>query len=306
MNHHSAVRRFSSLRYCLSGLVLTGFLFTSAQSSAPPILTGKLQDSLLDEISGIAVSATHQGVLYVHNDSGDTSRFFAVNPQGALLATWYFKGLESSHGVKDCEDIALGAGEKTGRSYLYIGDIGDNRAVREYITIYRLEEPNVIKSSFAKTSALRAVYPDGPRDAETLMIDPRDRLLYILSKWEDSIGIYTLPWRFPGKGGFARKPLRLQKRGTLYFPGVKPFKYITAGDISRDGQQVLIKSYSQVFYWRRQAHEPLWKTLRRKPRQLPYTPEKQGEAIGFTPDGKACYTTSEGVHAPIFFYKIDP
>ena len=35
-----------------------------------------------------------------------------------------------------------------------------------------------------------------------------------------------------------------------------------------------------------------------------YKPEKQGEAIGFTLDGKGYYTTSEGVFAPIYYYNI--
>jgi len=43
--------------------------------------------------------------------------------------------------------------------------------------------------------------------------------------------------------------------------------------------------------------------LERKPIVLPYTIEKQGEAIGFTPDGKNYYTTSEGKHAPIYYYQ---
>jgi hypothetical protein len=34
-----------------------------------------------------------------------------------------------------------------------------------------------------------------------------------------------------------------------------------------------------------------------------YVPEKQGEAIGFTADGKGYYTTSEGVYSPIYYYK---
>ena len=29
---------------------------------------------------------------------------------------------------------------------------------------------------------------------------------------------------------------------------------------------------------------------------------QQGEAIGFTPDGKGYYTTSEGVFSPIYYY----
>ncbi len=262
----------------------------------------------MDEISGIASSRRHPGILYVHNDSGDTSRFFAVSPEGKRVLTCYFRGLEDGKGVKDCEDIAVGAGEKPGRSYIYIGDIGDNRAQRKSITIYRLEEPPMPangKDSILSVNALaiHLIYPDGPRDAESLMVDPVDKLLYIISKREDSVRVYTVPWSFDARRGLSPDTMILRKRASLYFPGFRPVKYITAGDISADGKQVLLKSYSQVFYWKRRDHEPIWKLLQTLAKTLPYTIEKQGEAIGFTPDGKAYYTTSEGVNAPIYYYR---
>ena len=33
--------------------------------------------------------------------------------------------------------------------------------------------------------------------------------------------------------------------------------------------------------------------------------EEQGEAIAFSTDGKGFFTSSEGKHEPIFFYKFD-
>src|ERR1700761_668150 len=70
-------------------------------------ITGKLESRQMDEISGIAASGIAPNVYYVHNDSGDTSRFFAINPEGKLLSTIYFKGETRERlGVHDCEDIA--------------------------------------------------------------------------------------------------------------------------------------------------------------------------------------------------------
>jgi hypothetical protein len=95
----------------------------------------------------------------------------------------------------------------------------------------------------------------------------------------------------------------LTKRCKLFFKGIKPLKWITAGDISKDGLQILLKSYENVYYWKRNGSEPVWKTLQSKPEEPFYIPERQGEAIGFTPDGKGYYTTSEGVYSPIYYYK---
>ena len=264
--------------------------------------SGTLSSKQMGETSGIAASSINPDIYYVHNDSGDTSRFFAITPNGKLKTTIYFNGNEhETLGVHDCEDIAVGPGPVRGKSYVYIGDIGDNNNWRPFITIYRIPE----KKSWAKDSltnvtatAINLKYPDGAKDAETLMVDPTEKLFYIVSKRGDTVSVYTAPLK-----SAARDTLILTKRAKLFFPGFSPFKWITAGDISKDGQQILLKSYEKVYYWRRQPNEHLWETMVRKPEELRYKAEKQGEAIGFTPDGKGYYTTSEGVFAPIYYYQ---
>ena len=267
-------------------------------------ITGHLRIKEMDEISGIAVSGIRKDIYYIHNDSGDTSRFFAITPDGTIKNVIYFKGDPSQPlGAVDCEDIAVGIGPDKNKSYVYLGDIGDNRGVRKYITIYRFEEKqNCAKDSLIKNAQVVPVhykYPDGPKDAESLMIDPIEKLIYIVSKRSDSVTVYTTPLNFK-----ANDTLVLSKKCKLYFNGFRPFKWITAGDISRDGQQILLKSYEKVYYWKRNNNEPVWKTLLKTPTELPYKPEKQGEAIGFTIDGKGYYTTSEGAFAPIYYYAI--
>jgi hypothetical protein len=266
-------------------------------------ITGRLQKREMNEISGIAASGINPDIYYVHNDSGDTSRFFAIRPSGQVKSTIYFKGDPTElQGVGDCEDIAVGPGPIKGKSYVYLGDIGDNDAVRKYITVYRMEEKKTWATdslSTADAAPIHFIYPDGPKDAETLMVDPIEKLMYIVSKRQDSVTVYTSPLNFR-----PNSTVVLTKRCKLFFKGLKLFKWITAGDISKDGSQVLIKSYTKVYYWKRDGNEPIWKTLQKTPGVLPYTQEKQGEAIGFTPDGKGYYTTSEGVYSPIYYYKI--
>jgi hypothetical protein len=266
-------------------------------------ITGRLQRRDLDEISGIAASGINGNLYYIHNDSGDTSRFFAILPSGEIKSTIYFNGdKREQKGVRDCEDIAVGPGPEEGKSYVYMGDIGDNYSVRPDITVYRMQEQrewNKDSIAHAEAVPLHLKYPDGPKDAETLMIDPIEKLIYIVSKRQDSVTVYTTPLIYK-----SNDTVTLQKRCKLYFPGYKLFRWITAGDISKDGTQVLLKSYVKVYYWKREGNEPIWKTMQKFARVLPYQAEKQGEAIGFTPNGKGYYTTSEGVYSPIFYYKI--
>jgi hypothetical protein len=278
-------------------LLITGKLVLAQQKLV------HLQDAVLKEISGIASSHINKNILYVHNDSGDTSRFFAITPTGQLKTTFYFKAdaARPTVNVIDCEDIAVGPGPARGTSYIYLGDIGDNGASRPAVTIYRFQEPLVTENkpvSFINTEALHLKYPDGAHDAETLMLDPIDRLFYIITKREDSVGVYTAPLN----ASFT-DTISLTKRGKIHFQGLPLLKWITAGDISADGSQILLKSYQKVYYWKRQKDEPVWKALQRKPTELPYNAEKQGEAIGFTPDGKSYYTTSEGKNAPLYIYQ---
>ena len=262
-----------------------------------------LKDALLKETSGMAASHINKNIFYVHNDSGDTSRFFAITSNGQLKTTYYFKA-DPAHpttNVIDCEDIAVGPGPVKGKSYIYLGDIGDNGADRPLITIYRFQEPVVAENkslSFINRDAIHLKYPDGSHDAETLMVDPIDQLFYIITKREDSVGVYTAPLN----ASFT-DTISLAKRAKLNFKGLPLLKWITAGDISADGSKVLLRSYQKVYYWKRQKDEPLWKTLARKPAELPYKAEKQGEAIGFTLNGKGYYTTSEGKNAPINYYQ---
>lgn len=264
---------------------------------------GRLQGKEMNEISGIAASGINPDIYYVHNDSGDTSRFFAIQPSGHVRSTIYFKADPAElRGVHDCEDIAVGPGPVADKSYIYLGDIGDNDAKRKSITVYRMEEKAAWATdslSTANAAPIHFIYPDGPKDAETLMVDPVDKLMYIISKRQDSVTVYTSPLNFK-----PNSTVVLTKRCKIFFKGLKLFKWITAGDISKDGRQVLVKSYTKVYYWKRDADEPIWKLLQKPPQILPYEQEKQGEAIGFARDGKGYYTTSEGVYSPVYYYKI--
>lgn len=264
----------------------------------------------MDELSGLIVSRRQPGILYVHNDSGDSSRFFAIGTDASLKAIFYFKGEKSLAplGVRDVEDITMGPGPDSGADYIYLGDIGDNHRRRKYITIYRIKEPVIGSNTFVDAAPLYLHYPDGARDAETLMADPIDRRLYIVSKREDSVIVYSTSLDFkPGD------TVTLTRHTRLFFPGYGTDKWITAGDVSPGGDQVLLKSYVGVFYWQRRYRvgadsskqaEPLWQTLRRQPVIQPYSPEKQGEAIGFSRDGKGFYTISEGRYPRLYHYPL--
>lgn len=258
----------------------------------------KLKDSRINECSGLAVSSLSDHLLWTHNDSGDESRLFLIDDKGNTISTYNFQKQ-----VRDCEDIALYY-QKDGKSQLFIGDIGDNKAERPFISVYKFTEPDVRLSSqeeiqIKEVTELQFKYPDGARDAECLMVDNQDQKLYIISKREDSVGVYSAPLQ--SKAG---KIIILKKEATLFFNAPKISKWVTAGDISRDGKVVVVKTYTNIFYWDRKPNETIPQCLKRPYIGLPYKPEGQGEAVALTRSGRYYYSVPEGKHAEITFKKI--
>ena len=75
-----------------------------------------------------------------------------------------------------------------------IADIGDNRAVRNNVTLYQFEEPKVQtgKESMRidEVEVMNITYKEGPRDAEALAYDPIGGNLVIFSKRDEKIKVY--------------------------------------------------------------------------------------------------------------------
>lgn len=274
----------------------------------PGISMGQLADRAINEASGIAVSYSNPGMLWTHNDSGDKARIYLIDSLGRTMMRVTLPGIKN----RDWEDITTGPGPDLARPYVYIGEIGDNDARYEFKLIYRMEEPSFKSSDtvIEQVDSIKFVYPDGNRDAETLMIDPLTRDLYIVSKRERKVNLYRLS--FPQSttevmvAELAAAELDFNRLGEEKGYNPRYFNQVVGGDISPDGSEVLIKDYSSVYYWKRRAGEKLEDVLRRNPEVLPYAPEARGEAITFSNGGYGYYTLSEEVdgHIPhLIFYR---
>lgn len=258
--------------------------FAEAKSASLDSLYGssifikEINNPKLEEISGLAFGKLNPGLIYVHTDSGGESAIYLMDSLGNELGKIILLGAEN----RDWEDIAVGPGAD-GKSYVYVGDIGDNLSVHKEITVFRIPEPKEILSEMEiSPEKVNLVYPGGARDAETLMIDPISADLFIVSKRDSVNTLYRLP-----ADDFAKGKATLEELLKL------PLTSATGGDISQDGSQILIKNYFSTYRWERKPGESIVDALQRSPVKLPYVPEPQGEAIGFQPDGKAYYTISE-------------
>lgn len=267
----------------------------SDEFETPAISRGKVEN--VNEASGLANSIANPKYVWTHEDSGADAEVILLSKSGAqVVVRFKLKGAQNI----DWEDMAIGPGPQAGVNYLYLADIGDNDATRNDLVIYRIPEPIYSPSDSGTTvevsfvESLSIDYPEGPRDAEALMVDPMTKELYIVSKREDSVQLFELAY-----------PQNWGGSDTLKLKGTFPLTGITAADVSADGNRVLLKSYSGIFYWKKDREEPIAHLLSRKPLRVTYDPiEFQGEAICW--DGNSFFTLSEkvaGVVPRLYFYK---
>lgn len=257
---------------------------------------GKLQSPELKETSGLVVSAKNPDTLWLNNDSGDSARVFAVSPKGVLQGIYPLEGATAI----DWEDIAIGPGPKPRAPYLYVGDIGDNAAARPTIVVYRVAEPDVVSDGGTHpqtgVDALTFTYPDGPHDAEALMVDPRSGEIYIIIK--HLAGGPAAVYRAPADLA-AGSTTVLTKVGEIAIGRVPFVDAVTASDISRDGRAIGVRTYGGVRLWNLAPKQSLIDALTAKPCKGPVPLEVQGETIGFQPDGRGYLTVSEGAGVPL-------
>jgi hypothetical protein len=244
------------------------------------IARGILNNSEIDEASGLAASHVNPGMLWTHNDSGDKARIFLLDSLGKYMATLWLTGVEN----RDWEDIAVGPGPDSLTSYIYIAEVGDNAGRYDSKYIYRIQEPVISKrdTTVGEIEKITFSLPDGARDVEALMIDPLTKDLYLITK-RNSTDVYRLPYPQSTTEEIVAEKI---------ISGL-PFYLIIAADWSADGNEILIKSNRNVFYWKRQKWESIADLFRREPQVVNYKRELQGESVAFELHGKGYYTLAE-------------
>jgi hypothetical protein len=234
----------------------------------------RIGDPRVVESSGLAASRRHAGVLWTHNDSGDAARLFAVGRDGRVLATLRLAGVRA----RDWEALAVGRDER-GEPALFAGDIGDNQGVWPWVTVYRVAEPARLRDVTVPAERYRLRYPDGPRDAEALLVDPRSNRLYVASKDEAGGHLYQAPAALRGdRVNLLRRVRRV--------PAL-----VTDGAFSPDGRLLVLRDYGA-------AHVDAAAGGRLATVALPFQP--QGESIAFSPDGGSLLAGSEGAGSEVW------
>jgi hypothetical protein len=245
----------------------------------------------LDEISGLAASAANPGMFWAQNDSGNKAEVFLIDEHLDIQLTVKLKNVIN----RDWEDIAVGL--VAGKKYVYLAEIGDNLSIFQYKQIYRFEEPVLTPGqteiTLTKFDTIVFQLPDGRKDTEALMINPRTNNIYVISKRENPVYLYEL--KYPQSVHDTLTATRLTSL---------PFGHVVAASFSPDGNEVIVKNYKNVYYWKVNK-QPIAEAMKAHPHIVEYTKEPQGEAITFARDGSGFYTISEkvkGEKSYLYFY----
>ena len=316
------MRRTTILAACL--LTLSGLATLPAAAALRPYLPGvqvaTIADPQVTESSGLAASQVTPGVVWTMNDSGGPATVFAIDvATGATRAAVVLEQPSPVPGVEqvDWEDLAVGPGPD-GTPHVYVGDIGDNVSGRPFVHLLVFPEPDL--SGVAEGTTITVplgdygihvlVYEDGPRDAETLLVDPVTGQVTIVTKTLPRTGIGRLPidpengfsgiYQAPNPLGAVNVLTReadFDLRDLVTVEGDAAL-WATAGDIAPDGSRVVIRTLFEAFEFE-VVDGDVVAALGTDPLEVALPAVQQGESITYTADAVGLLSGSEGTGSPL-------
>ena len=284
-------------------LRVSGLFILAASGLCGQAIIAHLASADVTESSGVVASGSNSGIFWTHNDSGGSPALYAFDATGRSYGRWTVPGARNI----DWEDIAIAPSAQPGLSDLYVGDIGDNGVKRPEIIVYRLPEPLVGSAaacadgcSTAPAAVIRLRYPDGPHNAETLLVHPVTRDLYVITKSSaDEPETFVFVARKPEPGPKVATLTRVAILD-LTDPLLRAFAGgLTGGAISPDGSGIALIDYLSIHQASvpvGDAFDSIWAA---KFASRPIGIAAQFEGIGYRPDGKTLVLTSEGRPCPI-------
>lgn len=266
-------------------------------------LTGRIDDTRLDEASGLACIG--DGSLWSLNDSGNGPWLFEYSKNGQSVRRVRVTGAKN----RDWEDLAII--NRDGSMQIVVADIGDNAGRRDDTKLLFLDTPLDAPGSAEKNriEVLKTVglrYPDGPRDAESIAIDSDNMIAWLLTKRTIPAEIYTVELDVENSSVVDAKMVGVLD--SLPQPTAEDlarapvdkdwFWQPTAMDFSPDGRLAGVLTYEAIYLFFRSEGESWSDAFARPPRRFELGKGWEAEAICVTQD--AVIWTVEEPAPPLF------
>jgi hypothetical protein len=271
----------------------------------------QVQSKPINEMSGIVKSRRRDNLYWVHNDSGDFARIFAIDGNGRSVLPTYSKfthyGDAAEQGKKqwpgfdvlyaeniDWEDIAIDD------NYLYIADMGNNGNARRNLAIYLVSEIDPTASTrSAVIKKLPVVYPDQNQyppeklhyDSEALFV--ANGTPYVITKhrsggffrnrWEPGAKLYRLDTRYDDR-----------ENELLLVDSHPDLVAATGADLSPDGRTLAVIAIGGLYLFRDPEGDNWFSTGTQKHVPLDFRKFKQAEAITWDSNERLVITNEQG------------
>jgi hypothetical protein len=243
------------------GLMLAAVLcaIIPGVAAAEDTVAFTIKDARITESSGLAVDPAGN-IYWTVNDSGDRGVAYGIGLDGKVQGSLNFRAQPV-----DVEAVAVHDDR------LYVGDIGDNNSRRSFVRVFFFDNPraNGLTVSY---HAYDFRYPDGPHNAETLLVNNSGRL-FIVTKERDG-AIYAAP----------RKPDR-QGVNKLKKVGSAPSD-VTDGTFLPGGDKIALLTYSSISVIDASTYEVLASS--------PIPQQRQAESLTLSLDEQLLLVGSEG------------
>jgi hypothetical protein len=196
--------------------------------------------------------------------------------------------------IADAEDLAY----DWEAGVLWVADIGDNNAERPHVVLYRIDLDDRVPVIY------RFTYPDGPRNAEALVLDG-DGTPIIVSKEIGTAGLYRPTGELvPSQSFDDTIPLERVGEfspvdtGTGHPVGPPARMVVTGGANAPDGSRVALRTLTDAYEFDVTDGDVVGAITSGRFRITPLPDEPQGEAIAYTPDGRYFLTVSDTLDHP--------
>jgi hypothetical protein len=250
---------------------------TAAQTGQPSTIC-QVRDPRLPELSGLVVGGDKMVAI---NDGGDQLTVYVLDMNCTVVDV-----RTADVDPYDPEDMAVGAD-----GTIWLADTGDNRIDRPTVALLALHPDG-------STGVYRMSYPDGPHDAESLLLTP-DGTPYIVTKEIlGASGVYrpSAPIAEGVVAPLARvATVNFTLTGTEGGPVGRAGELMaTGGAVSHDGKMIALRTYTDAYVWPL-SNSDVPAALAGSPVRIALPPAPQGEAISFSADDRQLVVAGEAL-----------